>query len=252
MGACAVAKRAGVSDFIAIDMGGTSYEACLIKGGTPRIRSFWNWQHRYLVGLPMVEMHSIGAGGGSIAYVQAGALRVGPESAKADPGPICYGRGGTRPTVTDANLCSHQPEAPAAEASTQGVREAIRADRGSPGLDVVEAAHGIFRIVNANMANAIRRVPRGGQSVRLHGGVWRHGLCTVRRRTSWDPRPAGAEDFLSLHAGSAAGRYVVDTQRSTRPVAPGGPHQRLSRRWSARRAGARAAGSRADLVFHRF
>ncbi len=94
MGACAVAKRAGVSDFIAIDMGGTSYEACLIKGGTPRIRSFWNWQHRYLVGLPMVEMHSIGAGGGSIAVVQAGALRVGPESAKADPGPICYGRGG--------------------------------------------------------------------------------------------------------------------------------------------------------------
>ena len=97
MGACAVAKQAGVADFIAIDMGGTSYEACLINGGTPRDPSFWNWQHRYLVGLPMVEMHSIGAGGGSIAFVQAGALRVGPESAKADPGPICYGRGGTAP-----------------------------------------------------------------------------------------------------------------------------------------------------------
>jgi N-methylhydantoinase A len=104
IGACAVAARSGVKDFVAIDMGGTSYEACLVRGGEPAIRSFWNWQHRYLVGLPMIEMHSIGAGGGSIASVQAGVLRVGPESAKADPGPICYGRGGTRPTVTDANL----------------------------------------------------------------------------------------------------------------------------------------------------
>ncbi|TMA31919.1 MAG: hydantoinase/oxoprolinase family protein [Deltaproteobacteria bacterium] len=66
IGACAVAARSGVSDFVAIDMGGTSYEACLVRGGQPEIRSFWNWQHRYLVGLPMIEMHSIGAGGGSI------------------------------------------------------------------------------------------------------------------------------------------------------------------------------------------
>ena len=84
IGACAVAARSGVSDFVAIDMGGTSYEACLVRGGQPEIRSFWNWQHRYLVGLPMIEMHSIGAGGGSIATVQAGTLRVGPESAKAE------------------------------------------------------------------------------------------------------------------------------------------------------------------------
>src|SRR5262249_19806550 len=97
IGACAVAGRSGVKDFIAIDMGGTSYEACLVKGGQPTIRSFWNWQHRYLVGLPMIEMHSIGAGGGSIAKMEAGALRVGPESAKADPGAIWYGRGGAGP-----------------------------------------------------------------------------------------------------------------------------------------------------------
>src|SRR4029434_1466865 len=95
IGACAVAGRSGVSDFIAIDMGGTSYEACLVRGGQPTIRSFWHWQHRYLVGLPMIEMHSIGAGGGSIASVQAGAPRVGPESAKGEPGPICYGPVGT-------------------------------------------------------------------------------------------------------------------------------------------------------------
>src|SRR5262245_5394288 len=164
IGACAGAARSGVSDFVAIDMGGTSYEACLVRGGQPAIRSFWNWQHRYLVGLPMIEMHSIGAGGGSIATVQAGALRVGPESAKADPGPICYGRGGTRPTVTDANLVLGyiNPEALCGgefKLAQAGVREAILEHVGKPlGLGVVEAAHGIFRIVNANMNNAIRRV----------------------------------------------------------------------------------------------
>src|SRR5258706_12818446 len=97
IGACAVAARSGVSDFVAIDMGGTSYEACLVRGGQPAIRSFWNWQHRYLVGLPMIEMHSVGAGGGSIASVQAGARRGGPGGAEAEPRPVCYGRGGARP-----------------------------------------------------------------------------------------------------------------------------------------------------------
>jgi N-methylhydantoinase A len=164
MGACDVARRAGEPDFIAIDMGGTSYEVCLVQGGRPRIESYWNWQHRYLVGLPMVQMHSIGAGGGSIARVEAGALRVGPESAKADPGPICYGRGGTEPTVTDANLVLGylNPEALCGgdfKLTHTGVREAIAERIGKPlGLDLIGAAHGIFRIINANMANAIRRV----------------------------------------------------------------------------------------------
>ncbi len=164
MSAAALAVEAGEEDIIAIDMGGTSYEVCMIKGGQPTIKSFWNWQHRYLVGLPMVEMHSIGAGGGSIAVVEAGALRVGPESANAEPGPLCYGRGGTAATVTDANLLLGyiNPEALCGgefKLTTDGVREAVLEQVGVPlGLDAVEAAHGIFRIVNANMANAIRRV----------------------------------------------------------------------------------------------
>ncbi len=162
--ACEVAARAGIRDFIAIDMGGTSYEVCLVRGGRPVVESYWNWQHRYLVGLPMVQMHSIGAGGGSVARVDAGALSVGPESAKADPGPICYGRGGTEPTVTDANVVLGyiNPEALCGgdfKLETAGVHDAIAAKIGKPlGLDVVEAAHGIFRIINANMSNAIRRV----------------------------------------------------------------------------------------------
>src|SRR5882672_8696712 len=103
-GATAVAGAAGIEDFISVDMGGTSYDVCLVRGGAPEVKAGWNWHHRYLVGLPMVDVQSVGAGGGSIARVESGALRVGPESAGSEPGPVCYGRGGTEPTVTDANV----------------------------------------------------------------------------------------------------------------------------------------------------
>jgi N-methylhydantoinase A len=269
MGACAVARRAGVSDFIAIDMGGTSYEACLIKGGTPRIRSFWNWQHRYLVGLPMVEMHSIGAGGGSLASVQAGALRVGPESAKADPGPICYGRGGRRPTVTDANLVLGyiNPEALCGgefKLTTQGVREAILEQVGRPlGLDVVEAAHGIFRIVNANMANAIRRVsseagfdPRDfrmvvyGGNGPVHAGMQAEELGI---RELLVPKTSPAFSALGLLLAD----YVVDTQRSYITPAGRASAERVNELLDEMERHAerelRAAGlAKGDLDFHRF
>src|SRR5437870_3799532 len=102
-GATAVAGQAGIRDFISVDMGGTSYDVCLVRGGVPDVKAGWNWHHRYLIGLPMVDVQSVGAGGGSIARVESGALRVGPESAGAEPGPVCYGRGGVEPTVTDAN-----------------------------------------------------------------------------------------------------------------------------------------------------
>jgi N-methylhydantoinase A len=269
MGACEIAKRAGAGDFIAIDMGGTSYEACLVRGGRPTVKSFWNWQHRYLVGLPMVEMHSIGAGGGSIARVEAGALRVGPESAKADPGPICYGRGGTRPTVTDANLVLGyiNPEALCGgdfKLTTAGVREAILEQVGRPlGLDVVEAAFGIFRIVNANMANAIRRVssqaghdPRGftllvyGGNGPVHAGKQAEDLC-IRRFLVPKTSPA----FSAL--GLLIADYVVDTQRSY--IAPAGRAEaaRINRlleemEEQAVRELAAAGLSRSDLVFQRF
>jgi len=269
MGACAVAKRAGTSDFIAIDMGGTSYEACLIKGGTPRIRSFWNWQHRYLVGLPMVEMHSIGAGGGSIAVVQAGALRVGPESAKADPGPICYGRGGLLPTVTDANLVLGyiNPEALCGgefKLRAQGVREAILEQIGKPlGLDVIEAAYGIFRIVNANMANAIRRVsseagfdPRDfrmvvyGGNGPVHAGMQADELGI---RELLVPKTSPAFSALGLLLAD----YVVDSQRSYISPARRAQADRVNELFvemedHAERELEAAGLSRGDLVFHRF
>jgi N-methylhydantoinase A len=269
MGACAVAGRAGVADFIAIDMGGTSYEACLVKGGRPTIKSFWNWQHRYLVGLPMVEMHSIGAGGGSIARVQAGALKVGPESAKADPGPICYGRGGTQPTVTDANLLLGyiNPEALCGgefKLDAEGVREAIAEQIGRPlGLDAIEAAHGIFRIVNANMTNAIRRVssqaghdPREFQMVvyggngPVHAGMQAEELG-IRRLIVPKTSPA----FSAL--GLLIADYVVDSQRSYIAPSARADAARVNALFAEMEDAAAkelsAAGlGREDLVFNRF
>src|SRR5438552_5719529 len=103
MGATVAAGKSGVRDFVAVDMGGTSYDVCLVRGGRPEVKQDWNWRYRYYIGLPMVDVQSVGAGGGSIAQVRQGALLVGPDFAGSTPGPACYGRGGTRTSVTDAD-----------------------------------------------------------------------------------------------------------------------------------------------------
>ncbi|MGZ6965869.1 MAG: hydantoinase/oxoprolinase family protein, partial [Acidimicrobiia bacterium] len=167
MGATVAARTAGVGDFVAVDMGGTSFDICLVRHGRPEIKTDWNWRYRYYIGLPMVDVQSVGAGGGSIARVRQGALLVGPESAGSAPGPVCYGRGGDRPTVTDADaVLGYLPEDGFAGGrmtlDIDGSRAAIEREVAGPlGLDVVEAAWGIQRIVNANMANATRRVLAG-------------------------------------------------------------------------------------------
>ncbi len=163
MGATHVAGAARITDFISVDMGGTSYDVCLVRGGAPEVKSGWNWHHRYLVGLPMVDVETVGAGGGSIARVDAGALKVGPRSAGAEPGPVCYGRGGVEPTVTDANVVLGylNPDrfcGGTMRLDAEGAQAAIRERIAKPlGLTLVEAADGIFRLVNANMANAVRK-----------------------------------------------------------------------------------------------
>jgi N-methylhydantoinase A len=104
VGASLLARRAGIENAISLDMGGTSTDVCLIAGGAVE-RSTEREVGGFPIRLPTVDIHSVGAGGGSIVWIDdGGALRVGPESAGAEPGPACYGRGGTRPTVTDANL----------------------------------------------------------------------------------------------------------------------------------------------------
>ena len=85
------ATGAGLGDVVSVDMGGTSYDVCLIRDGRAAVTADWNWRHRYCIALPMVDIHSIGAGGGSVTHVIDGFLQVGPRSAGSEPGPVCYG-----------------------------------------------------------------------------------------------------------------------------------------------------------------
>jgi N-methylhydantoinase A len=227
MGACRVASEAGIEDFISVDMGGTSYDVCLVRGGEPTIKSFWNWVHRYLISLPMVDVISIGAGGGSIASVKAGGLHVGPESAGGDPGPICYGRGGLEPTVTDANLVLGylNPEGFAGGTlvlKADGVAETIEEKIGKPmEMDAVEAAWGIYRLTNANMNQAIVRVsaerghdPRTMALVVFGGNGAVHALAQAEElgiKRVMIPRTAPAFSALGLLVAD----YLVDKVRAT-------------------------------------
>ena len=164
IGSARAALAADTPDFVAVDMGGTSYDMCLVRGGVPEVSSDWNWRYRYYIGMPMVDVQCIGAGGGSIARVREGALLVGPESAGSSPGPCCYGQGGDRPTVTDADVVlGYLPTVGFAGGrmtlDVEAARSAIATHVADPlEIDVVDAAWGIERIVNANMANATRRV----------------------------------------------------------------------------------------------
>ncbi len=161
--AARAATEAGLGDVVSVDMGGTSYDVCLIRDRRPELKSDWNWRHRYCISLPMVDIHAVGAGGGSIARVEAGTLHVGPESAGSEPGPVCYGRGGTEPTVTDADLVLGRLD----PAGFWGGRAALDADSAHValerlgkelGLDAEDAALAVARIVDAHMTDAIRRV----------------------------------------------------------------------------------------------
>lgn len=162
-GARHVVAEAGYHSIVTMDMGGTSTDVCLITEGETRLSTDRSISH-YPIGVPIVDITTIGAGGGSIAHVSpSGALRVGPESAGADPGPACYGRGGTQATVTDANLVLGR--LPTGLAGGEIVLDVTRARRAIADhvadpldLSVEEAAYGVLRIVNENMLGALRVV----------------------------------------------------------------------------------------------
>jgi N-methylhydantoinase A len=226
MGAAVAAERGGEPDFVAIDMGGTSFDICLVRGGRPEIKTDWNWRYRYYIGLPMVDVQSVGAGGGSIARVRQGALLVGPESAGSTPGPACYGRGGDQPTVTDADaVLGYLPTTGFAGGrmalDVDAARAAIDREVAGPlGLDVIDAAWGIERIVNTNMANATRRVLAGyGADPRdlaliAYGGNGAVHAAPIATELGVDrilvPRAAPAFSALGLLVAD----YVVDIVRS--------------------------------------
>jgi N-methylhydantoinase A/oxoprolinase/acetone carboxylase beta subunit len=212
LAASQAAVAAGFPDAVTLDMGGTSTDVCLIRGGRPEPAG-----QRVVAGFPIrqpsLDVHTIGAGGGSIAGIDpGGALTVGPQSAGADPGPACYGRGGQRPTVTDANLVAGR----------------IPKDGGLPGLERLDrqaaeraleragvTADGVIDVVNVSMMRAIRRVsvergvdPRGLALVAFGGAGPLHACAlaeTLDMPTVVIPARAGV---LSAAGMLAAPRQV--------------------------------------------
>ncbi|MBT6636511.1 MAG: hydantoinase/oxoprolinase family protein [Candidatus Marinimicrobia bacterium] len=166
MAAAYTASQSGFNKVVTYDMGGTSCDVGLIVNGIPQVTSELEIEYAMPIHVPMVDVHTIGAGGGSLAWVNdAGLLQVGPESAGAQPGPICYGRGGEKPTITDANLVLGRlnPDALLAvdnPVSLEIVRNCLVEEVGSKlGLqDAEEIASAIVRIANMNMAGALRLV----------------------------------------------------------------------------------------------
>lgn len=188
IGAAQVGSAAGYPDCIGLDMGGTSADVALIRGGRALVTNEGKFED-YPLNLSMVDVRTIGAGGSSKAYVDAGGLlKVGPESAGADPGPACYGRGSTVPTVTDASLVlgylNPDSFAGGLQIDVSRAQAAVEEKIARPlGMSVFEAALGIHAIVNSNMAQTLRLVsikrghdprdftliPFGGAGP-LHGG----------------------------------------------------------------------------------
>jgi N-methylhydantoinase A len=162
-GAAYVARATGESDALCFDMGGTSCDVCVVDDGAVQEQSAGEIAGRP-VALPMLAVHTVGAGGGSIAWRDGGgALRVGPHSAGADPGPACYGRGGSEPTVTDANLLlgyldQASPLAGGVELDRQAADRAVAGLASELGMDPLDCAEGIRRIAGAEMVRALRVV----------------------------------------------------------------------------------------------
>src|SRR5579872_2280803 len=229
MGAVFAGELAGFRNLITIDIGGTSADICLVKDGEPGMTNegrIGDWPLQ----VPMIDINTIGAGGGSIARVsEAGALTVGPDSAGAVPGPACYGRGGTEPTATDANLALGRLT-PAlldgrmaldAAAAKRAVAERVARPLG---LTPAEAARGILAILDSNMVGAIRVVsverghdPRDYSLVAFGGAGPLHGCALAEQlgiKTVLVPPAPGvlcAEGLLAAQLKAEFSRTVIDT-----------------------------------------
>ncbi|GAA4673591.1 hydantoinase/oxoprolinase family protein [Streptomyces chumphonensis] len=162
MGGVELARLLGRPDLVCVDMGGTSFDVSLVVDGRPDVAA-----EARLEGLPIlmsvVDLHTIGAGGGSVARTEAGGLRVGPRSAGADPGPVCYGRGGSEPTVTDANLVLGRVDGRGFAGGrlpldTRAATAALARLGGTLGLGTRAMAEGVCDVANAKMAQAIRTI----------------------------------------------------------------------------------------------
>jgi N-methylhydantoinase A len=233
--ACAyLAGLKGVNNLIAVDMGGTSFDVAVIVDGQPR-RNIESEVHGYAVRTPMLDIRSIGAGGGSLAWIDdGGALRVGPQSAGSDPGPVCYGKGGTQPAVSDANAVlgylqkltggTFDLDVPAAGA-------ALDEHIGRPlGLDTISAAHAVHRLVNAHMADAMRvmsseaALSPADLTLMVYGGAGPvHGAALARemeiKRTIIPAHP-GALSALGAATGDLVHDFVEPVMKPLSMLSP--------------------------------
>ncbi len=162
LAAAQLARMLDLGEAISFDMGGTTTDVCLISDGQARVHSDRMLGDR-LIRQPMIAVESIGAGGGSIARLDHGALVVGPESAGADPGPACYGRGGERPTVSDADLVlgyldAEQRLGDGPRLDAEAARKALSRLAREMGMGIEEAALGIVRVAHATMVRALNRI----------------------------------------------------------------------------------------------
>ncbi|MEJ8567963.1 hydantoinase/oxoprolinase family protein [Elongatibacter sediminis] len=164
VGACVgsgvLSRKLDEPNMICIDMGGTSFEVSLVVDGKESVVLETNFEG-FPIRAPMVDIHSVGAGGGSIAWSESGALRVGPKSAGAQPGPACYGRGGTEPTVTDANVVLGRIDPDTflggrMKLDEEAARTVVGEFARSFEFGIEEMAEGILNVINSKMANAIR------------------------------------------------------------------------------------------------
>jgi N-methylhydantoinase A len=192
--AARLCERLGIPNAITGDMGGTSFDVSLIRDGAPELRNSM-MINSYTVRTPNIDIISIGAGGGSIAWIdEGGGVRIGPESAGAEPGPVCYGRGGTRPTVTDCNLILGYVDPSSFlggdfSLDVEAARHAIAQHLATPlGVEIEQAATTVRMVANALMAQAMR-------------------LATVER--GYDPR-----DFIFIPFGGAGPVHAVDLARA--------------------------------------
>src|SRR5207247_832460 len=214
VGAVSVGRSAGFGDIISIDVGGTSADICLVREGRPEITKD-GMIGPFPMKLPIVDIHTIGAGGGSIAAVTgAGRLTVGPRSAGAEPGPVCYRRGGSEPTVTDAHLVLGR--IPAAllggelPLDVSAARAAIHARVGRPlRLGVEEAAAGLVGLIGHPRARASatsRMEPSRSRSSRRRGRIWkrrrRSGSTASRSRATRSSSSAPPTCATSTRASS--------------------------------------------------
>jgi len=263
--AAAIATAAGFPDVITGDLGGTSFDVSLVVGGGVSLAAQATIEFGLVIRTPMIEIRTIGAGGGSVAQVDAGGLlQVGPESAGSRPGPVCYGQGGTRPTLTDANVVlgrinAERPIGGAlARLDMAAARGVIMEHVGVPlGLAAEAAAEAIVRVANARMAGAIRLVsierghdPQRFAAVPFGGGGALHAGALIREvglKAALVPRFPGVTSAL----GCVIADIRHDQVQTVNLALDGVDAAALDRRLVAEAAAARAVVEAAGLAVER-